>query len=286
MIEDGLLEIPADSVAVPFSRLAGILRATPIGTGCDGYLSKLEAGTTGKPASHDSKAESSPDGNPEQEQETNEEPQPAGDRQTLFDLVRSVLAVSPGADIPAAELLRTAERFIEEVARKANELDNYAALALLDQIRELARWVEEDSAPMSLNAADWLATLSSSVRVGGSGPRPGRLHVDHLLSGGRSGRRHTFIIGLDDGRFPGSGINDPLLLDHERERLSAELRKPPRTSGRNWKGLPGCSRDYAARLRWVSPVWTLPKTGLCSQVPWSFPHTGYSPTTGKATRGT
>lgn len=143
----------------------------------------------------------------------------------LLELVSNLLGVSPGLDIPPAELLRAAERFIEGVARKVNELDNYAAVALLDRIRELKRWVEEDPAPLSLNTAEWLADLPRSVRVGGSGPRPGCLHVDHLLSGGHSGRRHTFIIGLDDGRFPGSGMNDPLLLDHERERLSADLPK-------------------------------------------------------------
>ena len=27
----------------------------------------------------------------------------------------------------------------------------------------------------------------------------------------------TFIVGLDDSRFPGAGLQDPLLLDHERQ---------------------------------------------------------------------
>ena len=45
----------------------------------------------------------------------------------------------------------------------------------------------------------------------------------------RSGRRtqrapHTFIVGLDDGRFPGAGLQDPILLDEERKRLSKNLR--------------------------------------------------------------
>lgn len=230
MIEDGLLELPAGSLDVPFSRLAGILRATPVGMGRDGYLSRLDSNSGGI---------SVPDA---REPFGDAVPQQSGDRQTLCALVRCLLDVSPGAAIPPAELLRAAERFIGNVARKTNELDNYAALALLDQIRELARWVEEDSAPLSLDTAEWLATLPHSVRVGGSGPRPGRLHVDHLLSGGRSGRLHTFIVGLDDGRFPGSGINDPLLLDHERERLSADL---PKASSNLRKKLEGVARLFA-----------------------------------------
>ncbi|MFO8009141.1 MAG: PD-(D/E)XK nuclease family protein, partial [Candidatus Brocadiia bacterium] len=60
-------------------------------------------------------------------------------------------------------------------------------------------------------------------------PRPGCLHVDHLLSGGHSGRGHTFLLGLDDSRFPGAGLQDPLLLDSERRKLSPEL---PTAAGR------------------------------------------------------
>ena len=70
---------------------------------------------------------------------------------------------------------------------------------------------------------DWLVALPAETRVGGSGPRPGCLHADHVRSGGHSGRPHTFIVGLDDGRFPGAGLQDPLLLDSERARLDPAL---------------------------------------------------------------
>ena len=58
--------------------------------------------------------------------------------------------------------------------------------------------------------------------MGGLGPRGGCLHVAHVLAGGHSGRPHTFIVGLDDGRFPGVGLQDPILLDEER-RASPDL---------------------------------------------------------------
>ena len=50
------------------------------------------------------------------------------------------------------------------------------------------------------------------------------MHVANVLSGGHSGRPHTFIVGLDDSRFPGSRLQDPILLDEERRGLSKELR--------------------------------------------------------------
>ena len=59
--------------------------------------------------------------------------------------------------------------------------------------------------------------------MGGLGPRGGCLHVAHVLAGGHSGRPHTFIVGLDDGRFPGAGLQDPILLDQERQALSRDL---------------------------------------------------------------
>ncbi|MDQ7784096.1 MAG: PD-(D/E)XK nuclease family protein [Desulfomonilaceae bacterium] len=245
MLEDGLLKIPSDSDPHAFSRLAAILRQTPVAAGRDGYLPKLEArvaretasdsGTSG-PSSDDSRQHEPP------EDGTARCPQ---DGQTLRDLVDILLQASPGTDAPPPELLRAAEKFIEDVCRTSDELDNYAALALLDRIRELTRWVEEDSAALSLDTAEWLKDLPRNVRVGGSGPRPGCLHVDHVLSGGHSGRSNTFIIGLDDGRFPGAGLNDPLLLDHERERLSAELPKASSNLRRKLEGFAG----LCARLR-------------------------------------
>ena len=48
----------------------------------------------------------------------------------------------------------------------------------------------------------------------------GYLHFADLDHGGLSGRPHTFVVGLDAGRFPGSGRQDPLLLDHDRGRLA------------------------------------------------------------------
>ena len=41
--------------------------------------------------------------------------------------------------------------------------------------------------------------------------------------GGHSGRPYTFIVGLDDSRFPGAGSQDPLLLDGERHSISESL---------------------------------------------------------------
>jgi len=74
-----------------------------------------------------------------------------------------------------------------------------------------------------LEVWEWLAALPREARVLGSGPQPGRLHVASVGFGGHSGRPFTYIVGLDDTRFPGTGSQDPLLLDAERRRISKEL---------------------------------------------------------------
>src|SRR5690606_41890162 len=51
----------------------------------------------------------------------------------------------------------------------------------------------------------------------------GCLHLSDLEHGGFAGREAVFLVGLDADRFPGSGGQDPLLLDADRRALSPEL---------------------------------------------------------------
>lgn len=64
--------------------------------------------------------------------------------------------------------------------------------------------------------------------VGASGPAPwtsspGHIHVSNVEHGGYTGRRATFIVGLDSGRFPNAGARDPLLTDEDRWVIAPSL---------------------------------------------------------------
>lgn len=64
--------------------------------------------------------------------------------------------------------------------------------------------------------------------IGASGPAPwtsspGHIHLSSLEHGGFTGRRATFIVGLDAGRFPRATARDPLLTDEDRNRISTML---------------------------------------------------------------
>jgi RecB family exonuclease len=68
--------------------------------------------------------------------------------------------------------------------------------------------------------------------VGATGPAPwssspGHVHLTDLQHGGFTGRRATFIVGLDAGRFPRAALRDPLLTDHDRLLISPALMTNP-----------------------------------------------------------
>ena len=52
------------------------------------------------------------------------------------------------------------------------------------------------------------------------GSAGGHLHLSDVEHGGWTGRPAVFVVGLDSGRFPGQGTQDPVLLDRERAELA------------------------------------------------------------------
>ncbi len=54
------------------------------------------------------------------------------------------------------------------------------------------------------------------------GSEGGHLFLTDVEHGGVSGRPVTFVVGMDAARFPGGGVEDPLLVDGDRVRLGGE----------------------------------------------------------------
>jgi RecB family exonuclease len=64
--------------------------------------------------------------------------------------------------------------------------------------------------------------------VGATGPAPWssspkHLHLSDVAHGGFTGRRATFVVGLDSGRFPRAAVRDPLLTDIDRLQVAPAL---------------------------------------------------------------
>lgn len=215
MVREGLLAIPGASGPVSMPRLAAVLRGLGIGSGRERYLAQLDRAIVAA----DRPRASSEDGEAD-------EPQARAARRAPLEALRALVAAllefAPPPEAEPKDVLAAARRLLADLARTVNKTDNYAREALLSEIDDLLRWASGDE-PLTLNAWQWLAALPGEAQILGSGPRPGCLHAAPVYAGGHSGRPKTFLVGLDDGRFPGAGTQDPLLLDAERRAIDERL---------------------------------------------------------------
>ncbi|HWZ84818.1 MAG TPA: hypothetical protein VN032_01370, partial [Thermoanaerobaculia bacterium] len=111
--------------------------------------------------------------------------------------------------------------FVTEFARASDELDGMALAAVQRLLEELE--ILSGSRLPPAEAAERLADAVRALAVGADRPRPGRLHVADYRAGGYSGRPHTFLLGLDEARHPGTDLEDPVLLDDERRSINRIL---------------------------------------------------------------
>ena len=198
---------------------ARILRRARIGWGRDRYLGRLDLllaertknvdGAAARDASDDSRkaAEESRDAT-------------ASARALVLELLTITEFVATGEriDVPAAA--RAASEFVARFAYVRNEIDAMAREGLRRMLDELS--VLGGEAPR----AEVTARLAEAVRnlhVSASNPRPGFLHVAPMRAGAWNARPHLFVVGLDESKHPGSGLQDPIILDVEREAIGIPI---------------------------------------------------------------
>lgn len=259
-------EISAAQGAMSFSRLGALLRSLPIGSGRNRYSealaealssveSELDSDRAGRKVGTGARDEDDEAGIPEAKENIRLRLLERHEALTnLKSLIVDLLSSTEGfADTPQVgvepgrkqhRILEGARSFLSRRARVASRLDAYVHEKLIESIQELSACLEDGDLP-GLDPLQWLEELLSTSHVLGMGPRPGCLHAAPLWMGGHSGRPHVFIVGLDDARFPGAGLQDPVLLDTERERISGEL---PTAAGRADRSLEAFA-ELLCRLR-------------------------------------
>jgi len=217
MLQAGLLRLETNPSGDPTgtARLVRILRSVGIGFGRDRYApcldEKIESLRGRLDAAHDDAAR-------------DRAGRQLATAQTLAQFVKVLLAISPDCGSGAAQTVIAARKLLTHHTHSSGKLDGLALQRLgaeLDgMIDALGNAGDEQ---LGFDAWAWIAELPNRVTIGGSGPRPGHLHVASVSGGGHTGRDRTVIVGLDDGRFPSAGQQDPLLLDQEREGLGDGL---------------------------------------------------------------
>ncbi len=231
MIGEGLLIAEAaESGSAGYSALAAALRPLPIGLGRDSYQPIIEREIDALSAriKRSRKIGALEDDSPSSDSLKRRLAALKG----LADLAERLMGFSPGPGDGQGRILSKAAEMAEAMARSANRLDEYVLHAMQRRLREMAEVLEEGDVP-GFDALSWIEELPDGMSAEGLGPRPGRVHVSSLRGGGHSGRPCLFVIGLDEGRFPGAGLQDPIILDEERGNLSSAL---PTAAGRVRRG--------------------------------------------------
>jgi len=144
--------------------------------------------------------------------------------ESLDELVRRLADCGSGpaeSEQTAAAVLRGARLFVDTLCSSESEFDGNARRLILDEIDAMLQWQGGSAGLSARDIIEWLTQLPAEMVVLGAGPRPGCLHVSALASGGHSGRPYTFLLGLDEDRFPGGSATDPVLTDGERSLLNA-----------------------------------------------------------------
>ena len=139
----------------------------------------------------------------------------------FVDRALELSACATGETCDLRALSRGCREFVTELARVSDEIDASALTGLQTLLEEL-----EMLAPSALPPAEAAARIADAVRrlsVESDRARPGRLHVADVASGGFSGRKHCFLVGLDEARHPGADLEDPVLLDSERRTINRVL---------------------------------------------------------------
>jgi ATP-dependent helicase/nuclease subunit B len=145
----------------------------------------------------------------------------AGQVERLAGVLDELLGLAPVPDtgdaISTRALLAGARGFLGRFAAVGGPLDGAAALVIREALEELDALgdLRRPRAELLRLVRDRVAGLA----VGGDRARPGCLHVAPLARAGYAGRPHTLVLGLEEGRVLPTLLEDPVLLDAERERL-------------------------------------------------------------------
>jgi ATP-dependent helicase/nuclease subunit B len=148
--------------------------------------------------------------------------------QWLDGLLRSVPEARDNA-IRLAPVLDACIGFVRDVAARASELDGAAGVVLVEALESLKALGDLERSPRT--ALGLVRHQVETLTVGGDRARPGHLFVTMLRAAGYSGRAHTFVVGLEEGRVFPAPLEDAVLLDAERAALSPVLATSPDRAG-------------------------------------------------------
>ena len=143
-------------------------------------------------------------------------------------LMAHVFSMIPeGASVTLQEVAGAGARFLDEFTEKSEtpgvgqNWEDGARVALLAFLTQVQGTVKRTGNPRTF--ASRLTEMLGRRTFSAAPSKPGCVAITPLTLAGYSHRSHIYVVGMDEGSFPGGAIEDPLLLDGERAGLSGEL---------------------------------------------------------------
>ena len=130
---------------------------------------------------------------------------------------------NPNEDISYKSLLMGIRYILSNYSEVNTDLDYIAKNELEKKVDALIPYLEDEKISL-YDAVQRASDLLITSRINASGPKPGFLHAASYEDGIYNQRKFVFFVGLDNQRFPGKSMEDPLLLDSERASLQRELK--------------------------------------------------------------
>jgi len=223
MIESGNLNLfkPGIKDVPSLQKISGYLKKAGIGWGKDRYIACLND-LINKTKNDFLKAQEKKEEEKLQRLETD-----LINLKKITRVIKKILSFLPrledrdDKEIDFEILCTGASSFLKDFCVIRSKLDGTAYASLYSALDDTASM--EPPPLIREEAIKRLRSLASGIKVGASNPETGHLHLSTYQKGGYSGRENTFIVGLDQGSFPGSGLQQPLLLDDEKEKISKAL---------------------------------------------------------------
>lgn len=146
----------------------------------------------------------------------------ADEAEALAAWIDALIATIPAPDaegvVDLQPLVEAMAAFVEQAAARQSALDHVAAERLAASLRELRALGPFRCA--ASQALRFVRSRAESLVIGADRARPGHLHVSRLVNAGWPNRAALFIVGLEEGRVFPAAVEDPILLDAERRRVS------------------------------------------------------------------
>lgn len=190
------------------------LEKTGIGWGKERYFTLLDPGHVWH--------RENPDERPEERERTEQQQRDEEIKKHLINLLGELFPDEAALSSPKG-IWGWLVNVLDRVGVSGTEED----AIVLQEMRGIANELQECPVPdlmpfqqMLLYARDLLQELRVGVQ---RLPKPGSLYISSLPNGGISGRKQTFLLGMDEHSWSGNIRQNPMLLDEECRRIGAGL---------------------------------------------------------------